>query len=101
VSGQCGEIIVGNTQLKPETATTWSLGLTLTPTALPGFSANLCLSPAVQLLEPQVSYAAAVAWLIVERVQPIEMVDRETRNGFGRRKSKIHSHAPASIFLEA
>jgi hypothetical protein len=29
------------------------------------------------------------------------MVDRETRNGFGRRKSKIHSHAPASIFLEA
>ena len=41
VSGQCGEIIVGNTQLKPETATTWSLGLTLTPTALPGFSASV------------------------------------------------------------
>ena len=41
VSGQCGEIIVGNTQLKPETATTWSLGTTFTPVALPGFSASV------------------------------------------------------------
>jgi iron complex outermembrane recepter protein len=41
VSGQCGQVIEGNTQLKPEVANTWSLGLTLTPTALPGFSASL------------------------------------------------------------
>jgi hypothetical protein len=38
VSGQCGQVIEGNTQLKPEVANTWSLGLTLTPTALPGFT---------------------------------------------------------------
>jgi outer membrane receptor protein involved in Fe transport len=41
VSGQCGQVIEGNTQLKPEVAITWSLGLTLTPTALPGFSASV------------------------------------------------------------
>ena len=41
VSGQCGQVIVGNSQLKPEIADTWSLGLSLTPTALPGFSASL------------------------------------------------------------
>jgi iron complex outermembrane recepter protein len=41
VSGQCGQVIEGNSQLQPETADTWSLGLTLTPTALPGFSASL------------------------------------------------------------
>jgi len=41
VSGQCGQVIEGNSQLKPEVATTWSLGLTLTPTALPGFSASV------------------------------------------------------------
>jgi outer membrane receptor protein involved in Fe transport len=41
VSGQCGQVIEGNSQLKPEQADTWSLGLTLTPGALPGFSASL------------------------------------------------------------
>ncbi|MBV8782719.1 MAG: TonB-dependent receptor [Gammaproteobacteria bacterium] len=41
VSGQCGQVIEGNTQLKPEIANTWSLGLTMTPTALPGFSASV------------------------------------------------------------
>ena len=41
VSGQCGQVIEGNTQLKPEVAKTWSLGLTLTPVALPGFSASI------------------------------------------------------------
>jgi iron complex outermembrane recepter protein len=41
VSGQCGQVIEGNTDLKPETAITWSLGLTFTPTALPGFSASV------------------------------------------------------------
>ena len=41
VSGQCGQVIEGNTQLKPEVASTWSLGLSVTPTALPGFSASL------------------------------------------------------------
>jgi hypothetical protein len=41
VSGQCGEVIEGNEQLKPETAITWSLGLTFTPVALPGFNASI------------------------------------------------------------
>ncbi|MGP8034013.1 MAG: TonB-dependent receptor domain-containing protein [Steroidobacteraceae bacterium] len=41
VSGQCGQVIEGNSQLKPEVASTWSLGLTFTPVALPGFSASV------------------------------------------------------------
>ncbi len=41
VSGQCGEVIVGNSALKPEVAKTWSLGTTFTPTAVPGFSASI------------------------------------------------------------
>jgi outer membrane receptor protein involved in Fe transport len=41
VSGQCGQVIEGNSQLIPEVANTWSLGLSLTPTALPGFSASI------------------------------------------------------------
>jgi iron complex outermembrane recepter protein len=41
VSGQCGQVIEGNSQLKPEVAVTWSLGLTFTPTALPGFTASV------------------------------------------------------------
>jgi outer membrane receptor protein involved in Fe transport len=41
VSGQCGEVIQGNSQLSPEVAKTWSLGLTFTPTALPGFNASV------------------------------------------------------------
>jgi outer membrane receptor protein involved in Fe transport len=41
VSGQCGEVIEGNPDLKPETAVTWSLGLTFTPVALPGFNASV------------------------------------------------------------
>jgi iron complex outermembrane recepter protein len=41
VSGQCGEVIEGNPDLKPETAVTWSLGVTFTPTALPGFNASI------------------------------------------------------------
>jgi iron complex outermembrane receptor protein len=41
VSGQCGQVIEGNTGLKPEVAKTWSLGFTFTPTAAPGFSASV------------------------------------------------------------
>ena len=41
VSGQCGEVIEGNPDLKPETAVTWSLGVTFTPVALPGFNASI------------------------------------------------------------
>ena len=41
VSGQCGQVIVGNSQLRPEVAKTWSLGLTFTPTAAPGFNASV------------------------------------------------------------
>ena len=41
VSGQCGQVIEGNSQLRPEIADTWSLGISLTPSALPGFSATV------------------------------------------------------------
>jgi outer membrane receptor protein involved in Fe transport len=41
VSGQCGQVIEGNSQLSPEVAKTWSLGLTFTPLALPGFNASI------------------------------------------------------------
>jgi iron complex outermembrane recepter protein len=41
VSGQCGQVIEGNSQLKPEVADTWSLGLTIHPVAWPGFSASV------------------------------------------------------------
>jgi iron complex outermembrane receptor protein len=38
---QCAQVIEGNSGLKPEVATTWSLGFTLTPTALPNFNASI------------------------------------------------------------
>jgi iron complex outermembrane receptor protein len=41
VSDQCGQVIEGNRALKPEVAVTWSLGLTFTPVALPGFNASV------------------------------------------------------------
>src|ERR1700688_3174229 len=41
VSGQCGQVIEGNTALRPEVAKTWSLGFTFTPTVVPGFSASI------------------------------------------------------------
>jgi outer membrane receptor protein involved in Fe transport len=41
VSGQCGQVIEGNSQLRPEVAKTWSLGLSLTPGEIPGFSASI------------------------------------------------------------
>jgi iron complex outermembrane receptor protein len=41
VSNQCGEVIEGNSQLSPEVAKTWSLGLSFTPVALPGFTASV------------------------------------------------------------
>ncbi|MBS0579007.1 MAG: TonB-dependent receptor [Proteobacteria bacterium] len=37
----CGVVTGGNAALAPETADTWSLGVTITPTALPGFSASV------------------------------------------------------------
>jgi len=41
IAGQCGQVIIGNSALKPEQADTYSLGLTLTPTMLPGFTASI------------------------------------------------------------
>jgi iron complex outermembrane receptor protein len=41
VSGQCGQAIKGNPGLKPEQADTYSLGITLTPAMLPGFSGSI------------------------------------------------------------
>jgi outer membrane receptor protein involved in Fe transport len=40
VSGQCGQITGGNVALKPEIANTYTIGLTLTPTMLPGFTGS-------------------------------------------------------------
>jgi len=40
-AGQCGQVTGGNDTLKPETADTYSLGLTLTPSMLPEFSATI------------------------------------------------------------
>lgn len=39
--GSCGQVGGGNPHLAPETADTWSLGLSLTPTALPNFTGSL------------------------------------------------------------
>jgi iron complex outermembrane receptor protein len=41
VSGQCGQVTGGNPALKPEEADTYSLGVTLTPTMLPGFNMSI------------------------------------------------------------
>jgi iron complex outermembrane recepter protein len=41
VSGQCGQVTKGNPALKPEQADTYSVGITLTPTMLPGFSGSI------------------------------------------------------------
>ncbi len=41
VAGQCGQVLGGNTQLQPETADTYSLGISLTPTFLPTFNATI------------------------------------------------------------
>jgi iron complex outermembrane recepter protein len=37
----CGQVSSGNPYLAPESADTWSLGLSFTPTALPNFTASL------------------------------------------------------------
>lgn len=41
VAGQCGQVLGGNTHLKPEQADTYSLGMSVTPTALPEFNATI------------------------------------------------------------
>jgi iron complex outermembrane receptor protein len=41
VSQQCGQVIGGNTGLKPESAETYSVGFTVTPTFLPNFNGSL------------------------------------------------------------
>ena len=51
-------------------------------------------------LGPHIPYAAAVAGQILERVQPIEVVDPQIRHRFGRGESDIYRDAPASIFVE-
>ncbi len=39
--GGCGQVTSGNVDLAPETADTWSLGLSFMPTAFPNFTASL------------------------------------------------------------
>jgi iron complex outermembrane receptor protein len=41
ISAQCGEVVGGNPNLKPETADTFSFGFSVTPTALPNFSGSI------------------------------------------------------------
>jgi outer membrane receptor protein involved in Fe transport len=41
VAGQCGQVVGGNPKLQPEIGYTYSLGISLTPTALPNFSASV------------------------------------------------------------
>lgn len=40
-AGQCGEILGGNPNLQPETADTYSLGMTFTPSLLPNFNGSI------------------------------------------------------------
>jgi outer membrane receptor protein involved in Fe transport len=41
LQGSAARSVIGNAALKPEQADTYSLGLTLTPTMLPGFTASI------------------------------------------------------------
>jgi iron complex outermembrane recepter protein len=41
LSGQCGSVTGGNPNLVPETADTWSVGLTATPTAIPDLTGSV------------------------------------------------------------
>jgi outer membrane receptor protein involved in Fe transport len=41
VSNQCGQVIGGNTELDPEEADSYSLGVTITPSALPNLTASV------------------------------------------------------------
>ena len=41
IAGQCGQVLGGNPKLNPEIGYTYSLGITLTPTALPNFNASV------------------------------------------------------------
>ena len=41
VSNQCGQVIGGSTELDPEQADTYSLGVTITPSALPDLTASV------------------------------------------------------------
>ena len=41
VSNQCGQVIGGNTELDSEQADTWSLGVTISPSALPELTASV------------------------------------------------------------
>jgi iron complex outermembrane recepter protein len=41
VSGQCGQVLGGESSLKPETADTYTIGLTFTPTFLPNFTSSV------------------------------------------------------------
>jgi outer membrane receptor protein involved in Fe transport len=41
VAAQCGQVISGNPALQPEQADTYSIGISLTPEALPNFSASI------------------------------------------------------------
>jgi iron complex outermembrane recepter protein len=41
ISDQCGQVLGGNPNLSPETAETYSLGITFTPTFLPNFTGSI------------------------------------------------------------
>jgi hypothetical protein len=68
---------------------------------LMGLTAVVCDSEpravVLTIVRIQVPYAAAVAWQVVERIQPTEMVNSQIHNCCRRRKSNIYSHAPAPV----
>jgi iron complex outermembrane receptor protein len=41
IASQCGQVLGGNANLEPETAETYSLGISVTPTMLPNFSGSI------------------------------------------------------------
>jgi hypothetical protein len=50
--------------------------------------------------KPDIAYAAAVARQIVERVEPIKMVDPKIRNCFGRSESNIYRNPSPAVLIE-
>lgn len=53
------------------------------------------------LSKPQIPYTPPVGGQIVETLQPVEMVNRQVADEFGRHKPDLDGHAAAAILLQA
>jgi len=51
--------------------------------------------------EPEITDTSSIGWEIVERVQPIEMIDLELSNLLRTRETNIHGDPPAAIVFLA